>query len=371
MDRGVLPMSPAPRDWADCLDRVTDLLAQPVDPRAVPWTLHVAVDVRDCPETRGDATVVLARLNHILTDGGGGAALMRALFSPRPDTRDVMTAGESREATATPTRLWIAIAGLVRRSLTLPLAAVRLVRGASRAGFGSFAHPPRVVFNGPPGRQRQLAVVAVPGDLGAGSEFTKTHLVLTAISLAMQRYSERRDDTPAREMAAHVTVRVPPGHRWRGANRFLPALVSLAGDAPTVPERVRRIAAGLHRERTRLDDPRVVAFYRLVEAVPLPVMRVVSRLGRPSGDADVPVVAQTTVTSLNCGDRDLQLGGAQLRFISGFPALSSTIGLGHGLYGAGKTLTVGVLSSPASLPDPDEYASLLSDALDEVAALAG
>lgn len=367
-ETGVRAMAEASIEWSECLRRVSGLLAESLDPDVQPWTLHVARDVQGCPQVSGPATVVLARLNHAITDAGGGAALMRALFSPAPEDADLHVADESRSDDRVLARFAVGVLGLLRRTVLVPLAVARFLRGARRAGFGSTSDPGRVVFNGPTGRTRHLTVLPVPDDLGEGSEYTKTQLALAAISLAMQRYVERSGEH-VEDLLTQVTVRIRDTHRWHGVNQFLPARISLAPHLSDARDRLRHIAQALRGERDRLDDPRVVAFYRLNEAVPVPVMSRLDRMATPAAPEDSPVVAHATMTSVDCGDGKLELGGGTLRFICGFPYLSPTIGLGHGLYGAGGTLTVGVLSSPESLPEPDEYAALLAAALDEVAAL--
>ena len=77
------------------------------------------------------------------------------------------------------------------------------------------------------------------------------------------------------------------------------------------------------------------------------------------------VGGHTVVSSVYRGASDLMLGGHPVLMTAGFPALSPTVGLTHGVHGIGDTVTLSVTTS-AGVVDPDVYATRLRHAVERV-----
>ena len=56
--------------WADCLTVVVGLVDRQLDPREMPWRLHIFPGVDGVPGVAGPATVAVLQITHAL--GGGG-----------------------------------------------------------------------------------------------------------------------------------------------------------------------------------------------------------------------------------------------------------------------------------------------------------
>ncbi|MBT0567389.1 wax ester/triacylglycerol synthase domain-containing protein [Williamsia sp. CHRR-6] len=371
----LIPSSPT---WSATLDAVARVLSGALDAQVSPWQLHVGTDIEGVPGVDGPATVVLVRFSHALTDGAGGAALVRAMFAVTPEPGDTAVAGIA--AAATRSRAVTALGDLGRglvRGLRLPGGLISAMRAGRRMNarieVATTTVAPALSYSAAPGPHRHLSVIPIDLDRLRRSGFTVTETALAAISLAMQRYAEERGEDPS-ALGAHVTVAVDKDTAWHGENRFLPALISLSANV-TPPDRAAAIRSSLRRERARLRDPDMTSMVRLAEVVPRPILTAVSRRSardqrsagrRAARGAGTAPTVHTSFTSLRCGDGQLSVGDAPLALIAGFPVLSSHVGVGHGLYGAGPMLTLSVLSAPENIVERDRYRELLTEALAEI-----
>jgi hypothetical protein len=98
--------------------------------------------------------------------------------------------------------------------------------------------------------------------------------------------------------------------------------------------------------------------------VPAPLLR----WGVSQFDPDVrpaQVLGNTVVSSVNRGPADLRFGDARVVLTAGYPALSPSMGLTHGVHGIGETIAISVNAAQAAVADIDGYLELLDAALYE------
>ncbi|MBY6411695.1 DUF1298 domain-containing protein [Rhodococcus sp. BP-252] len=343
-----------PGGWDACLSAVAALFAHQVDASRRPWRIHLFECVSDAPRCAGPTLVVVLQFSHALGDGRVASALARRLLGDR----------EQRPISIPPHRRLGPVEILTRARRAREFE--QLLRDDTAAGRVPPQAPgrPRTRVNtAPEGTTSVRTVVRNRTDLARGP-ITVTVGALTAVSLALSRYLALHGDAVPAELGAEVTL-AKSGER-HAHNHFRNAGVDLFPDVDDIRVRARRIAESLDARRVRAEHPAMEAQARATELVPA----VLLRWGIRQFDATaVPesVTGNTVVSSVARGPADLTLGGGPVRFTAGFPALSPVMGLTHGVHGIGDVVTFGVTSSESAVPDPDAYASLLDEAVDDVA----
>ncbi|TQF73867.1 DUF1298 domain-containing protein [Rhodococcus spelaei] len=354
-----------PRSWESCLDAVAALLTARLDPSESPWRLHLFGPVDGAPRCDdGPAVVAVLQVAHALADGTRASQTARALFS------------EAAPAPA-PERPWRPALALTAAAARLPVQVVEMVRRAgpahrmhrqlerdTEAGLVPAKPPslPKLSTNSRPNEYRSIRTVVVDADDLRGVGTSVTVGALTAISLALTRYLGLHG-IPVEGLAAEVTVAKAGPALAR--NHFRNLAVDLFPDAEDPCERAAMIAESLRTRRLRGDHPAGPAEDRAMAAIPA----VLLRRGVEQFDfTAVPdaVTGHTVVSSVARGAADLTLGGAQVRFTAGFPALSQFMGLTHGVHGIGDTVTLSIVTSPSVITDVGTYEQLLRDAVAEV-----
>jgi hypothetical protein len=126
--------------------------------------------------------------------------------------------------------------------------------------------------------------------------------------------------------------------------------------------RLQRITTDLANGRRRFEHPATRSADRAFAAVPAPLLR----WGVSHFDPDVrsaQVLGNTVVSSVNRGPADLRFGDARVVLTAGYPALSPSMGLTHGVHGIGETIAISVNAAQAAVADIDAYLELLDAAL--------
>ena len=343
--------------WTDCRDEIAGLLGTVLDPRRSPWRLHIFTGVTGIPGSSEPALVVVLQLSHALADGRGAARIARTMFGD---------AATRAPTVATPSTIALLAAGAVRTPLLVARMLGRSVR-AARAYRAELA----LVENGRlvskntgyelvslnrADDRHAVRILVFPVDALRGSGITVTVAALTAIGEALRRY------LGVGGLGAEVTVArdVVASHR----NNFHNVSVDLHVDEADLVIRSRAIRASLECRRARADHPSVVAQRLATQVTPAPLLRHSVRIADLT-TTPARVAGNTVVTSVNRGPADLEFGG-RVRFTAGFPALSPVMGVTHGVYAVGTTLSISIHASLAALPDPDRYAEILRSVVADV-----
>lgn len=340
--------------WDTCQEKIAALLRSQLGPHHKCWRVHIFDAVHDAPLCSGPAAVVVLQISHALGDGQVVSSIARRLFG---DTRQ-QPVHRTQYDRVRPRR-FLARAARARR-----LAA--LLEADTAAGLVPAQAPgrPRTHINvAPAGRTSIRAVVRDRTDFTAtGTSVTVG--ALTAISLALQRYSTVTGHAVPAELGAEVTFADTTQRRAR--NHFRNAGVGLHPDCEDLVERARRISSDIRSRRARAAHPANEAENLATEMIPAALLR--WGIGQFDATAEPETVTgNTVVSSVNRGSADLWLGGGPVRFTAGFPALSPVMAVTHGVHGIGGAVTISVTSSESAVPDPDLYASILRCAADDVA----
>jgi hypothetical protein len=180
---------------------------------------------------------------------------------------------------------------------------------------------------------------------------TATVAVLAAVSGAL---CGQLGDV-ASSLVAEVTMAkpgVPHSH-----NHFANVTVGLYPDLDR-QARVERIAADLTNARLRSEHPAPRAADRAFAATPAPLLRWGVSLFDPEVQP-AQVAGNTVLSSIYRVPADLKFGAAPVLLTAVFPGLSSVIGLTHGVWGVGDTVTVSVHAAESAVGDIDDYVARL------------
>ena len=357
-----------PRTWTECLEAVANSFVDQVDPAESVWHLHLYPNISDAPGGPGPTVVAVLQLSHAAADGALASTIARDLLG----AHRLAPVCSSRSARIEPLASVLAAAALPFRVLLMFRGGLRARRDALALGratdSGSVPPPARsralTALDVPPtGRTSVRTIVVAKSDVHAEG-ITVTVFVLAAISIALQELLGGSAD-----LAAEVTLsRQARGH---ARNNFGNVGVGLFTDEPDIRTRVQLISDDLAARRIRADHPLARAARASQDDVELHVPAFLAEWGVDQFDpAATPptVTGNTVVSSVSRGAADLTLAGGTVRFTAGFPALSPAMGVTHGVHGIGDTVTIGITSNSAAVPDPDRYESLLRGALDEVRA---
>ena len=122
--------------------------------------------------------------------------------------------------------------------------------------------------------------------------------------------------------------------------------------------RVERIAADLANARRRSEHPAARAADRAFAAVPAPLLRWGVSLFDPEA-RPAQVSGNTVVSSIYRGPADLRFGAAPVLLTAVYPGLSPAMGLTHGVWGIGDTVTISVHAAESAVGDIDDYLARL------------
>ena len=340
-----------PKDdsWQSCLDRVSRLSAEQLDPYRMSWRVHVFPEVRDIPGVVADGSVVVVQMTHALGDGTRSAELAGALLGRRQPLRSVAPPDPGPV-------LWRAL-----------LAARAHRRLLGDIDTGRLAPPvlPRPALsvnginciNGSTVGSAAVRTVVIDHDALTGPTVTVGALVVIAEALAGY-LGDRGEDIS--QLGAEVPMANSRMQEPQAHNNFRNVGIDLMPHLSRV-ERSQHIASQFDAHRRRGEHPATVASAAAFAAVPAWLLR----WGMGRFDPTVcstTVIGHTVVSSINRGAADLSFGGHPVVLTAGYPALSTMMSLTHGVHGIGGRMAISIHADP-SVVDIDDYTHRLSDAL--------
>ena len=321
--------------WQSCLRAVAELAGNQLDARVAPWRMHVFVPVHDIPGSTGPGTVAVMQFAHALCDGPRAIKMAAWLFgrdSPVPDV-----AREPRGF-------------LPWRAIESARAHRRLVSD-TRNGLlpPAIGAQPALSTNTRPRGTRSLRTLVRHRTQLHGP--TATVATLAAVSGALADSLGRG----AESLVAEVTMAkpgVPHAH-----NHFGNVTVGLYPKLSR-QERLQRIAADLANARRRAEHPAARAADRAFATTPAPLLRWGIGLFDPEVQLS-QVSGNTVISSIYRGPADLAFGDVPVLLTAVYPELSPAMGLVHGVWGIGDTVTVSVHAAESAIGDIDDYVARL------------
>jgi hypothetical protein len=321
--------------WQGCLDAVGRLFDDQLDIRLTPWRMHLFGPVHGIAGGAGPATVAVMQFAHALSDGPRALAMAAWLFGRETPVPDVVA--ESRGFLP-----WLAFdAARAHRQLV----------SDTRAGLlpPAIGPQPALATNThPTGAHPMRTLVRHRSQLSGP---TATVAVLAAVSGALAGQLGDVASSPAAEVTM-AKPGVPHAH-----NHFANATVGLYPNLDR-QARVEKIATDLTNARLRSEHPAFRAADRAFAATPAPLLRWGVSLFDPEVQP-TQVAGNTVVSSIYRVPTDLKFGTAPVLLTAVFPGLSSVIGLTHGVWGTGDTVTISVHAAESAIGDIDEYVARL------------
>lgn len=369
-----------PRSWAECLVLLGELMADQLDPTDHCWRLHLMGPVPDAPHLGPDgdtSRIAVLQIAHSLGDGRRTADIARRLFAappevPQTDIRrsftlpkllgDKLSALPAARIAASGV---MAMLGVARTPLAMAetvgrgLHAYRLSRGTQTSGKDSGVA--LTAWNRPPGTDRTLRVIVAPREQFVFFGHSVTVGALLAISQALPKHfmatGGGRDGRYTIELTIGRTGKVLARNNFRNAG------IDLHVDVDDLRRRAEMITADIEAARDRADDAATVASRQATAAAPAFLNRQGVRLFDPTAVPEA-MTGVSVLSSVNRGAANLELGGGPVQFTCGFPGLSPTQGVTHGLHGIGDTLALTVTTSAEIEPHVDDYVARLREAID-------
>jgi hypothetical protein len=321
--------------WQGCLDAVGRLFDDQLDIRQAPWRMHLFGPVHGIAGGAGPATVAVMQFAHALSDGPRALAMAAWLFGRETPVPDVVPESPGFLP-------WLAFEAA---------RAHRKQVSDTRAGLlpPAIGPQPALSTNTQPTGARPMRTLVRHRSQLHGP--TATVAALAAVSGAL---SGQLGDVAA-SLVAEVTMAkpgVPHSH-----NHFANVTVGLYPDLDR-QARVEKIAADLTNARLRSEHPAPRAADRAFAATPAPLLRWGVSLFDPEVQP-AQVAGNTVLSSIYRVPADLKFGAAPVLLTAVFPGLSSVIGLTHGVWGVGDTVTVSVHAAESAVGDIDDYVARL------------
>ncbi|MGY4708619.1 WS/DGAT domain-containing protein [Mycolicibacterium sp. CBM1] len=311
-----------------------------LDTREAVWRIHLFVGVRGVPGGSGQpATVAVVQISHAFADGTRSAALAGLLLGRNTELPPV-------NAPALGGRV-VSVIDALRRRRELHNDTVAGVLPAA-AGPLQPLRTNRTPSGPPLLRTFVRHRFQLPGK-------SATVGALVAISEALGGYLRDRG-----EDVSTLTALVPmakPGVA-QARNHSAAEFIRLHPDVVSRTERARLIAEEFDSCRRRRLHSAFGAQEAAMASLPGPLLRWLA--SRPLPDA---VMAHTVVSSVNRGAADLHFGGCPVFMTAGYPFLTPTIALTHGVHGIGDMVAISVHTRESVMPDIADYLDRLNAGL--------
>lgn len=399
---------------------VGEVLSRPLPVDRPPWEMVVAEGLS------GGRLAVIARLHHAIVDGVSGATALAAFLDLAPEGCDVDAPGGLSDgsppqglsggfdvprsvngkgrpselgmwehAAATLASRWDTAVALLERSADVLVALNRQNRVLEANGLSPPPAPfsaPRTSLNGAVTGERRIATLPVPvADLelvrrvlgtGAGvprrsRRATVNDVILSAVGGALRRYLEARDEWPARPLVALVPIStrgpasVPASRLAHVGNHVSGMLVPLATTMGDPIERLQAVATATEVAKTQEELAGGEFLETLLRAVPpFLVSGIMRTVGRVSLFDHVAPPVNMVVSSIVVPDVQLWWAGCPVSAIYPAAPVADGIGLNITSMTYRGTVHFGIVGCPRLVPDVDEVAVLLDDAIAELVAAA-
>jgi hypothetical protein len=321
--------------WQGCLDAVGRLFDDQLDICRAPWRMHLFGPVHGVAGSAGPATVAVIQFAHALSDGPRALAMAAWLFGRETPVPDVVAESPGFLP-------WLAFdAARTHRKLV----------SDTRAGLlpPAIGPQPTLPTNTHPTGARPMRTLARHRSQLSGP--TATVAVLAAVSGALSGYLGDVASSPVAEVTM-AKPGVPHAH-----NHFANATVGLYPDLDR-QARIGKIATDLTNARLRSEHPAFRAADLAFAATPAPLLRWGASLFDPEVQP-AQVAGNTVVSSIYRVPVDLRFGAVPVLLTAVFPGLSSVIGLTHGVWGMGDTVTISVHAAESAIGDIDDYVARL------------
>jgi WS/DGAT/MGAT family acyltransferase len=370
---------PAPGGPAELAAFVADVAGRPLDRDRPLWEGWVVegLDNGHC--------AFVAKIHHALIDGAAGVEILASMFDLTPDAPlDTLDQPDELPAERVPgdaEMLVRAALSFAQRPVQFVKAANNLARGVTRAVRRvreralDVALPltaPRLTMNRTITPHRRVAFVSVPlSEIKAAKNalgVTVNDIVLGVTAGALRAYLERRDELPDRSLIAAIPTDVR-GRDDKGFGNRLSAMfaalpVELSDPIARV-EAVRRSTAGAKQVHEVVGDTTLEEWAQVAAPVAFSrAMRMYARLR--IGERLRPAI-NVVVSNVPGPPFPLYLAGARLVALHPLGPVFDDCGLNLTVISYLDHVDFGFIACRELVPDVDELAAAVPDALAEIA----
>ena len=332
----------------------------------------------------GGRWAVVAKAHHAMVDGRSGTDVVQSVLDPEPTATGARppTAGPAALRPA-PSRGTLAVSGatwllalpfrLIRallRALLSPGEARRAIQQV-RAGLAAVVRPdlPPSILNGPLSGERLWGWTGIDraplADLRAATGCTVNDIFLTALTGGLRRYLLDRGE-PLEAIVLRTIVPVS-GRRRAGSsistNETSAMFVNLPVDVADPAGQLAAVMQSTAEQKSKGVATGTDAVVRLADHIPAPLLARASRRYVLAGQARVNVAA-TNVP----GPREVRhLGGRRLLEFVPYIPVALDVRCTFALVSYADSLTIGITTDAAALPDMDRLVDAVGASLHELA----
>jgi WS/DGAT/MGAT family acyltransferase len=364
---------------------VASAMSRPLDPDRPLWEMYVVEGLE------GDRIALVAKIHHAILDGVSGASVLAAFLDLTPRSRVVELPPEWKPdpLPSNAQMLRHAATSLVRQpgqALTTIHDGVEALadlgmHNRDLAGRGEQPPPgffaaPRTSINGAVSNRKRYAGLSVPLEdvrlVGRVFEATVNDVILACVSGGLRRLLAGRDEYPEGSLVAMVPVSTRPDGRGEElGNQVSGMLVSLASDVDDPVARLDAISesARVAKEQEKLHRGRFVGDLAQI-AVPLLTTRVARAVAGTRLFDKMRPPFNLVVSSVRVPDLTLFCAGSRVVNIFPVGPMAAGIGLNVTAFSYLDRVAFGMLSCRRLLPELDQLALHMQDALGELVACA-
>jgi WS/DGAT/MGAT family acyltransferase len=375
---------PSPGGRAELDGFVAAAMSRPLDPDRPLWEMFVVEGLE------GDRTALIAKVHHAILDGVSGASILAAFLDLSPRARIVAAPPEPWDPAPLPgsaRMLRYAASSLSHqpaRVLTTLDAGVEAIadlgmhnrellsRGESPPP--AFFSAPRTSINGAVSNRKRFSSLSIPLDdaklIRRVFGGTVNDVVLAGVAGGLRRLLSARGESVGRALVAMVPVSTRPEGSSQDAalgNQLSAMLVSLATDMDDPVQRLDAIARSTRvaKEQEQLHRGRLVGDVAQIAAPGL-ASRVARAVAGTRLFDRVRPPFNVMVSGIKGPDFPLFCAGSRVEAMYPVGPVAEGVGLNVTIFSYLDQLQFGLLACRKLLPELDDLAVLIDDALGEL-----
>jgi diacylglycerol O-acyltransferase len=372
---------PSPGGKSELDAYVAGVMSRQLDPDRPLWEMHVVEGLED------ERTALVAKVHHAILDGVSGASVLAAFLDLTPRTRIVSLPPEwdPEPLPSNTEMLRHAASSLARQpgsTVSMLQAGVEAMadlgmHNRELAGRGEQSPPgffaaPRTSFNGAVSNRKRFAGLSVPLEdvrlVSRVFEATVNDVILACVSGGLRRLLAARGEQAEGSLVAMVPVSTRvEGDTEELGNQVSGMLVSLASDVEDPVARLDTISesARVAKEQEKLHGGRFVGDLAQI-ALPALASRVARAVAGTRLFDKMRPPFNVTVSSVRVPDLPLFLAGSRVAATYPVGPMAEGIGLNVTAFSYLDRVYFGMLACRRLLPELDEVAVHVDDALGEL-----
>ncbi len=373
---------PSPGGPAELDAFVASAMSRQLDPDRPLWEMFVVEGLE------GDRTALIAKVHHAILDGVSGASMLAVFLDLNPRSRSVPTTIEGWDPDPLPgsaRMLRYAATSMSQqpgRALSTLNAGVEVIadlgmhnRELLRRGESSppgFFSAPRTSLNGAVSNRKRFSSLSIPLEdaklIRHTFGGTVNDVILTGVAGGLRRLLDGRGETAKHPLVAMVPVSTRPEDEGDAlGNQISAMLVTLATDLDDPLQRLAAIAQStkVAKEQEQLHRGRVLGNLAQISA-PALVSRVARAVAGTKMFDRVRPPFNVMVSSIKGPDFSLFCAGSRVSALYPVGPVAEGVGLNVTIFSYLDQLHFGLLACRKLLPELDNLAVSIDDALGEL-----